>query len=146
MAVRFINCDLEIESPRSLEHLLVDFSFTEVHCLGYLKTPRGYMANFEISYFQSDPDSIVSEFCDIIEHCSSAANSAWSDAFYRKFDLGYECDSSLGFFRSELKANTARRAAALGASIVATIYTNPAAHLDENCPPHEETTNGGAVR
>ena len=146
MAVRFINCDLEVESPRSLEHLLVDFSFTEVHCLGYQKTARGCLANFEISHFQSDPDSIISEFCDIIERCSGAANSAWSDAFCRKFDLGYECDSSLGFFRSDLKADTVRRAAALGASIVVTIYTNPAAHLDEDCPPYEETTDGGTLR
>ena len=137
MAARFINCDLEIESPRSLEHILVDFSFTGAHCLGYLKTPRGYLANFEISLLQSDPDSIISEFCDILERCSDAASSAWSDAFHRKFDLGYECDPSHGFFRSELKADTVRRAAALGASIAVSIYTKPVADLDYDCPTHD---------
>lgn len=145
MAVRFINCDLEIEGPRSLEHILVDFSFTKVHCLGYLKTPSGYLANFEISHFQSDPDSIISEFCSILERCSDAANSAWSNAFHRKFDLGYECDSSLGFFRSELKADTVRRAAALRASIAVSIYIRRVADLDEDCPAHEERTDGGTV-
>jgi len=136
MAVRFINCDLEIEGPRSLEHILVDFAFTKVRCLGYLKSPRGYLANFEISLIQSDPDSIISEFCDIIERCSRNANSAWAAAVSRKFDLGYECDSSLGFFRSELKADTVRRAAALGASIAVSIYTRPVADLDDDCPTH----------
>ena len=68
------------------------------------------------------------------------------DAFYRKFHLGYECDTALGFFRSELKADTVRRAAATRASIAVTIYSRPVADLDEDCPPHEEATIGGTVR
>lgn len=146
MAVRFLNCDLEIESPRSLEYLLADLSGS-VECLGYLKTERGCYAGFELPIYQSyEPNSIIAGFCDVIERLRDNALATWTDAFYRKFDLGYKSDSHLGFFRSEIRADTVRRAAALGASIVVTIYTNPAAHLDEDCPPHEETTSGGTVR
>ena len=145
MAVRFINCDLEIETPRSLEYVLADFLGTVVN-LSYFKTERGYFAGFELSIYQSyEPNSIIARFCDVIEQLRDDARATWMDAFYRKFDLGYECDSSLGFYRSELKPATVRRAAALGASIAVTIYTCLRGDLDESCPPHEETTDGGTV-
>ena len=146
MAVRFINCDLEIESQRSLEYLLADLSGS-VTCLGYLKTERGCFAGFELPVYQSyEPNSIIAGFCDVIERLRNNALATWTDAFYRKFDVGYECDSHLGFLRSELRPDTVRRAAAVGASIAVTIYIRHVADLDEDCPPHEEATNGGAVR
>ena len=146
MAVRFINCDLEVEGPRSLEYLLADLSGS-VECLGYRKTERGCFAGFELPIYQSyEPNSIIVGFCDVIERLRDNARATWRDAFYRKFDLGYECDSNLGFFRSEIRADTVRRAAALGASIVVTIYTRHFADPDAVCLAHEEATDGGAVR
>ena len=137
MAVRFINCDLEIESPRSLEYVLADL-LGPIHALSYLKTERGYFAGFELSIFQAyEPNSIIAGFCDVIEQLRDEARATWMAAFSRKFDLGYECDSSPGFFRSELKADTVRRAAALGTSIAVSIYTKPVADLDADCPTHE---------
>ena len=63
MAVRFINCDLEIESPRSLEYVLADFLGT-VENLSYLKTERGYFAGFELSTHNSyEPNSIIVTRC-----------------------------------------------------------------------------------
>ena len=85
MAVRFINCDLKIESPRSLEYLLADF-------LGTVVNPTS--------------DSVAP---------------------------------------SSGRTPLVRRAAALGASIAATIYTRDIADLDEDCPPHEETADGRTV-
>ena len=146
MAVRFINCDLEIEGPRSLEYLLADLSGS-VKCLGYRKTERGCFAGFELPIYQSyEPNSIIARFCDVIERLCDNARGTWKDAFYRKFDLGYECDSHVAFLRSEIRADTVRRAAALGASIAVTIYIQHVAHLDANCPANEEATNGGTVR
>ena len=146
MAVRFINCDLEIESPRSLEFLLADLSGS-VDCLGYLKTERGYFAGFELPVYQSyEPNSIIAGFCDAIERLRDTARATWTGAFYRKFDLGYECDSHIGFLRSELRAETVRRAAAMGASIAVTIYTRHVRRPGCGLPPHEEATDGGAVR
>ena len=108
---------------------------------------RGCFAGFELPVYQSyEPNSIIAGFCDVIERLSNNALATWTDAFYRKFDLGYECDSHLGFFRSELRADTVRRAAAVGASIAMTIYIQHIAHLDANCPANEEETNGDTVR
>ena len=147
MAVRFINCDLEVEGPRSLEHILAHFLGTKIHNLSYLKTERGCFANFELSFYNySDPNSIIVGFCDVIENLRDDARATWNDAYCRKLDLGYESDIALGFVRSELKAETVRRAAALGASIVVTIYTRPVADLDMDCPPLEETNDGCTVR
>ena len=124
MAVRFTNCDLDIESPQSLEHILDDFLGTGVHSLFYQKIECGYFANFELAHSYYDPNSIIAEFCDIIERFQDAARATWTGAYCRTFDLGYESDSFLGCFRSEIKTETVSRAAALGASIVVTIYTN----------------------
>ena len=148
MAVRFINCDLEIESRRSLEYVLAGLLGPgPVHALSYFGTERGYFAGFELDIYQSyEPNSIIARFCDVIEQLRDEARATWMDAFYRKFHLGYECDTALGFFRSELKADTVRRAAATRASIAVTIYSRPVADLDEDCPPHEEATIGGTVR
>ncbi len=116
-------------SPTFLEPSLIS---------AYFKTERGYFAGFELSTYQSyEPNSIIAGFCDVIEQLRDEARATWMAAFSRKFDLGYECDSSLGFFRSELKADTVRRAAALRASIAVSIYTRPVADLDADCPTHE---------
>ena len=133
MAVRFLNCDLEIESPQSLEHILADFLWTEVHSLFYQKIECGYFATFELAHSYADPNSIIAEFCDRIERFQDDARATWTGAYCRTFDLGYESDSFLGCFRSELKTETVSRAAALGASIVVTIYTNVPI-LDEPIP------------
>ena len=134
MAVRFINWDLEIESPRSLEYLLADLSGS-VACLGYLKTERGCFAGFELPVYQSyEPDTI--------ERLRNNALATWTGAFCRKFhlrktfNLGYEIDTAKSYhlaggkqpagaiecFRSELRSETVARIARLRASVLVSIY------------------------
>ena len=132
MSVRFINCDLEIEGPQSVDHLFKDLLDTGVHALSYLEVERNYFANFEISFYNdSDPNSIIAEFCDVIERFGDDARATWKQAHRRTFDLGYESDGACRLFRSELKADTVRRAAALDAAIVVTIYHRD--HALEGC-------------
>ena len=134
MAVQFLNVDLEIESPRPLCHVFTDFSYAEIHCLNYFETDRGHFANFEISSVRGDPNSIMADFCDAIEDFRDDARSVWTGAHRRTFDLGYESDASTGSTRSDLKADTLRRAAALGASVVITIYPMHLPELDSSRP------------
>lgn len=121
MAVQYLNVDLEIEGPGQLSHILQEFSESRSSCLGCFETRRGHLANFEVTALPSDPNSIVAEFCDAIESFREDAKATWAGAHRRTFDVGFDSDGSAGCSRFELKADTVRRAAELGASLGITI-------------------------
>ena len=145
MAVEYLNVDLEIESPRSLSHILQEFSESGIDCLGYFETGRGHFANFEVTALPSDPNSIVSEFCDAIEGFREDAAATWSSAHRRTFDVGFDSDGSAGCSRFEIKADTVRRAAALGASLGVTIYRLAETPAEFGSPRPEKTMNGSTI-
>ena len=145
MAVRYLNVDLEIEGPRPLCHILQEFSASDIGCLGCFETERGHFANFEVTALPSDPNSIVSEFCDAIEGFPEDAAATWAGAHRKTFDMGFDSDGSAGCSRFELKADTVRRAAALGASLGITIYRLSDTHAEFDAPRIEETMNGSTV-
>lgn len=145
MAVQYLNVDLEIESPRSLSHILQEFSESGISCLGYFETGRGHFANFEVTALPSDPNSIVSEFCDDIEGFREDAAAAWAGAHRRTFDVGFDSDRSAGCSRFEIKADTVRRAATLGASLRVTIYRLSDTTAEFGSPQPEETMSGSTI-
>ena len=145
MAVAYLNVDLEIEGPRPLCHILQEFSESDICCLGCFETGRGHFANFEVTALPSDPNSIISEFCDAIETFREDAGATWAAAHRKTFDVGYDSDGSAGCSRFELKADTIRRAAALGASVVITIHSLSDSPTELDGPREEEATNDSAV-
>ncbi|MCY4376689.1 MAG: hypothetical protein OXC31_23295 [Spirochaetaceae bacterium] len=145
MAVQYLNVDLEIEGPRPLGHILQEFSESGISCLGCFETRRGHFANFEVTALPSDANSIVSEFCDAIEGFREDAEATWAGAHRRTFDMGLDSDGSAGCSRFELKADTVRRAAELGASLGITIYSLSDTPVEFGSPPDEETRNGSTV-
>ena len=94
MAVAYLNVDLEIEGPRPLCHILQEFSDSDICCLGCFETGRGHLANFEVTALPSDPNSIISEFCDAIETFLEDAGATWAAAHRKTFDVGYDSDGS----------------------------------------------------
>ena len=145
MAVQYLNVDLDVEGPRQLCHILQALSKSGIDCLGYFKTERGHVANFEVTALPSDPNSVVAEFCDAIEGFRGDAAAAWSSAHRRTFDIGFDGDGSAGCSRFEIKADTVRRAAALGTSLGVTIYRLSETTAEFGSPQPEETMNGSTI-
>ena len=146
MAVEYLNVDLEIEAPGPLCHILQEFSGSGIDCLGCFETERrGHFANFEVTALPSDPNSIVAEFCDEIERFGEGAEATWAGAHRRTFDVGFDSDGSAGCRRFELKADTVRRVADLGASLGITIYNLSNTPAEFGVPANEETRNGGTL-
>ena len=146
MAVQYLNVDLEVEGPRPLCHILQEFSGWDIDCLGCFETERrGHFANFEVTALPSDPNSIVSEFCDAIEGFGDDAERTWAGARRRIFDVGFDSDRSAGCCRFELKTDTVRRVADLGASLGITIYNLSDTPAEFGVPANEETRNGGTL-
>lgn len=125
MAVKFLNVDLEVEAKEPLDYICAEFSTTDAHHLYNGESKRGYLANFECACGGSgcDPDSIINEFCDLIELFDEKAMKLWDSALSRTFDIGYEIDpKEKNRFHSELKVQTIKRISDIGASVVFTVY------------------------
>ena len=61
-------------------------------------------------------------FCALVENLPQDVREIW-DRCSRVLDVGYESGTSPHNFRSEIRATTIQRLAAIGASIVITIYS-----------------------
>lgn len=145
MAAEYLNVDLEIAGPSPLCHVLQEFSGWDIDCLGCFETERGHFANFEVTALPSDPNSVVAEFCDAIESFREDAGATWAGAHRKTFDVGFDSDRSAGCSRFELKADTVRRAAELGASLGITIYRLSDTPAEFGSQTDEETRNGSTV-
>jgi len=68
------------------------------------------------------PSEIVAEYVQLIESLSAAARRVWDQASRRDFDFGYESGSTPNNFHSRVEAEQVRQLAAVGGSVVITIY------------------------
>lgn len=120
MHVRYLNVDLEIESKSDLSKIVEEFGEDVIvlHC-GEM---RGYQhASFEAPN-PSEADHIINHFCLLVEELTKEAREVWDGCCSRVMDVGYESGTTPRNFRSEIRASTVQRVAAIGASIVITIY------------------------
>ena len=64
MSAKFINVDLEIESPESLDHVCCELIEAGAFKLYNGKTKGGFLATFEVEDGRSgsDPNSIITTF------------------------------------------------------------------------------------
>ena len=122
MDIRYLNTDLEIESKSDLSRIVQEFG-DDVIVL-YHGEMRGYQhASFEIgSGSSAGADEIINYFCDLVEQLPKEVREIWEGCCSRVLDVGYESGMSPLNFRSEIRAPTIQRVAAIGASIVITIY------------------------
>lgn len=121
---QYLNTDLDIESLDDLSPIVQQFG-QDVFVL-YRDEAEGHrFASFEVAEDQPDADAAISQFCTLIEAFPARERSVWNSCLKRVFDIGYESGTESGRFRSEISAATVSRAAALGASIMVTIYFHP---------------------
>jgi len=121
MDIRYLNTDLEIESKNDLSRVVHEFG-DDVIVL-YHGEMRGYQhASFEIAANSAGADETINSFCALVENLPEEVREIWDGCCSRVIDLGYESGTSPQNFRSEIRAPTIRRVAAIGASIVITIY------------------------
>ena len=84
---------------------------------------RGYQhASFEIPGNTAGADETINSFCSLVENLPEEVREIWDGCCSRIIDVGYESGTSPQNFRSEIRAHTIQRVAAVGASIVITIY------------------------
>ena len=124
MDTRYLNTDLEIESKSDLSRIVQEFG-DDVIVLHHGDRREYHHASFEIDSGATNAgaDEIINVFCDLVANFPKEVRDIWEGCCSRVFDVGYETGSPPQNFRSEIRAPTIQRVAALGASIVITIYS-----------------------
>ena len=122
MNIHYLNTDLEIDSKRDISRIVEDFG-DDVIVL-YHGEMRGHQhASLETaSGMSAGADETINAFCTLVESFPEEVREIWEACFSKVFDIGYESGSSPQNFRTEIRAATIQRVAAIGASIVITIY------------------------
>ena len=121
MDIRYLNTDFEIESKSDLSKIVQEFGDDVV--VLYHGEMRGYQhASFEIEGTTDAADETINTFCALVEALPEGVRQTWDGCCSRIIDVGYESGMSPLNFRSEIRAPTIQRVAAIGASIVITIY------------------------
>jgi len=116
-----INTDLELESLEDLTPIVAAFG-TDVVVLFHGEAMGHRRASFEVSGLVADPDALLNHFCMIAEALSAPERAVWDRCSKKVFDIGYQCATGTTAFQSQLRARTVQRVAALGASVVITMY------------------------
>ena len=116
-----INTDLELESLEDLAPIVESFG-SDVAVLFHGEAMGHHRASFEVAGLAADPEALLNHFCMFAEALPEPARAIWDRCSKKVFDIGYESGTDAPAFRSELRAQTVNRVAALGASIVVTIY------------------------
>ena len=124
----YINTDMEIESLEDLSPI-VEYFADDVFVLYHGEAMGHRRASFEVSSIVSevgglvpDADATINHFCMFAESLPDRERAIWDRCSKKFFDIGYEGGTHSEVFRSELRSGTIKRVAALGASIVVTIY------------------------
>lgn len=83
-----------------------------------------HLSTFELhtSEEKEHPNGLISEFCSLIFELNDEAKKEWRGASRRVFDIGFEVTDSKQMISTEIKSETLKAVADLGASINITIY------------------------
>ncbi len=126
--IHFANVDLEIESEENLQSLIDDFG-ENVDVLYHELLVNGndfVSLEFHLSAVEAgiygDPDRTVSAFCSLVENLPWESRKIWDKCQEMRFDIGFESGNTEKTFNTKIKAETVKRTAEIGASIVITIY------------------------
>jgi hypothetical protein len=125
MPAIFLNVDLAIESPESLDHLCSGLVERGAFNLYNGEFDGGFLATFEVPDERSgrDPDSIITTLCNMLDGLDDRAKVTWDRAQRRTFDIGYETDDAAGSVYTDLKSDVLARVVAHHADIRLTVYS-----------------------
>ena len=124
MEIQFLNVDLEIEKAESLQSL-IDYLGEDVRVYHHGENGSGYdTAYLSVTspVSEKDADGVIASFCYLIENLSPEVRRVWDGCCKRIFDAGFSSGVLPRSYRTEIRADTIKRVADLGASIVITIY------------------------
>jgi hypothetical protein len=118
---RYLNTDLD---------LIARFDFSLLHeelkaaglDSGLLQEGEGIWRCGYNAPAHGDPDGAISLFLDVIEKLGREARQQWDSCSRRRFDPGIQCVRDPGASRWEIGAEVLSRMAAVGGSLVMTIY------------------------
>ena len=135
----FINVDLSLESSESVQSLVVELGekVFPLYC-----SEIDEMANLELSHlnyyetngidfddsYDDEKDLVggveihINEFCNLIENLSRESKEVWNKCHRKEFDIGFQTGNTSKSFQTQIKSETIKRCAKLGATILITVY------------------------
>ena len=117
--IQFLNIDLDIESDIDIEPIVLEWG-DRVSMHRYELMDGTYYGSFETPC--GGVESIIREYCNLVEGLSPDARAIWDAASKRTFDFGYESGTAPNNFHSEISAENMSRLVKIGGNIVITIY------------------------
>ena len=119
----YLNTDLDITAPHDLTPLADALAQRGLYPLHVLQQRDGsWSSRFETEEGFREPDSNIAAMLTAIESLEEPARSLWANCTLREFDMGYDCGEAPNAYRQPLTATTIARIAAVGASVVITLY------------------------
>lgn len=136
----FLNVDLEIKSSEDLQPLLDELTEDENTMILY---HQGFENNtdhatletmspteFDESSEDYDEDKtligstdiLINLFCNLIENLSVESRRVWDNCAEKQFDVGFASGNTEKVYHTEIRAETMKRCAAIGASVMITVY------------------------
>ena len=120
--IYYLNTDLDLLSSKELEPIVQAFA-DEAFCLYCGEEGRGHFrATFEMNRLISSPDIVMQHFCFLAESLEGDVRVLWNGCFKKVFDIGYEGGVDHASYTDELRVETLKRVAELGACIRVTVY------------------------
>jgi hypothetical protein len=122
----FLNVDLDVYSPRSLESLVAELGKAVIVMAAGREGAR-YAAHLELvaSRYGQSADRIITRFVGLINRLSADARAAWDLASARTFDVGIQSGCETSQFQMLLKRTTVVAMAGVGAGLAITVYSCP---------------------
>ena len=122
-SIRYLNTDLDIESENDLTPIIEAFG-EDVIVMHHGERHGLNIASFEISSYYRSANETIEYFCDLVENLSENERKIWNSCCSRTLDIGYECGSCNQSYHSEIRPDTIKRVADIGARLVVTIYSS----------------------
>lgn len=132
--MKFLNVDLEITSPETLQPIVDSFG-TAITVLYNDEHDDEYLLVLELNDASEEKEleTTIATLCHLIETLPESVKSHWQNATTRIFDIGYEADPDSERLVTDVSATMLDRIAKLNATLRTTIYRDlPPINDDES--------------
>jgi hypothetical protein len=123
-SANYITLDVDLVSSEDLSPL-ASYLDKETFILGHQQVEGLFYLSFEPSLLSRDlntPESSANLILDVLQDLPAELSNLWKRASSKAFNFGFESGATAPPYISELKPDTLRKIADLGASIAITIY------------------------
>jgi hypothetical protein len=121
--IRYLNTDLELESPDELTGLAAVLQSRGLFALHVERGEYGlWRAAFETAQQHTTAQPNIEALLTVIESLDGAGRSAWTACTTRELDIGYDCGVEPWAFQDAIASELLARIARVGASLRITIY------------------------